>query len=195
MSASPQSAGSGENAGSSKRFKFTQTERTRLIDEFDNWNEAKYKNYIGELREELKKKDQQIDGLQKQLTELQRLIQVGSKPKTVAKKGGIKLEWSYINKVSKILEENNKPLTKKELHQKLLEVDRGYNYKSKTPAIQRLAVHLNEGVKKKRIDVIKLNGVKTNYYILKSWKTTGGELKEEYVNYLRDCGDCNRFVL
>lgn len=153
------------------KHKYRSLRRQEGRQEFEEWSEDDFINYILELRAELEELQQKMEqqstaeaNMEKQREEL-------------AEKD-FKQDWPYSTKFVFLLTLEKTPLTSRKIHKQLLELDKQYKFYNNPKGT--LSVYLRAVVKSGRIKAIKIPGYKEKLFALPEWVNKEGALKPAY---------------
>lgn len=133
-----------------------------------------YKN----LELQLKATEEQKMDLDEQVWQLELKIQQLENPQGVNISG-----LSWLGKIVLLLRRSARPMQRKEIVQELIELDTESKLpKNKNDAGNSISVVLSKALKSGRLQLVKKDGTRGGYYILKEWTDKNGNLSDEMEN-------------
>lgn len=151
-----------------RRYRLLKQQENRQ--EFEGWEDDDFIKHIFELRHEITELQDQLDNLQAHPKQESKVEGLERELKTE----DFKQDWPYSTKFVFLLTLENKPLTSREIHDRLLKLDKQYQFYNDPKGT--LSVYLRAVVKSGRIKSIKLPGIKEKLFAMPEWVDREGNL-------------------
>lgn len=160
-----------------RRYRLFKQQEDRQ--EFEGWEVEDFIKHVFELRQEVTELQDHLDSLKAQPKQESK----SEKPERELKADDFKQDWPYSTKFVFLLTLENKPLTSREIHDRLLKLDKQYQFYNDPKGT--LSVYLRAVVKSGRIKSVKLPGIKEKLFAMPEWVDSQGNFKLEYQNPIK----------